>query len=1130
MPSAPRTPVLTQTRWLALLAAFALLLPALPAAPAAAEVTDGQLAEGGVLRDSQDYRVAPGLDLTTFSRLEEGGWKEGSVLTADLTESTLSVDVTDDGTVTGRSPLTDVMHAGERGDRAVAAVNGTFFDINHSDAPLRTSMSSDGVRMGTSQAMPALTLADGKAAIQALSASGELTTADGAVHELEGINNPSLPEDGIGVYTPAWGDYTLDRPVGAPEAMSEEIALATVVDGTVTEVTDVQDTAGDPEIPEDGQVLLGREDGAGMVADLEVGDEVDIEIGPDQDVDLGIAGSHQILEGGEVPDMGEDSLVTTSHPRTAVGVSRDGSELFVLVLDGRSTASTGMTLPELGQILSDMGAHNAVNLDGGGSSALAARTAGSESEAIWNSPSDGVVREVPNALVFYSDAPAEELADVQTSLALEGEDAVFPGLQRSLEATGLAADLSPVMADGAFTAEGAVELEQSDQAGAAVRGTGPGGGGVTYTAAGHEARQELRVLGEPVGLQASERSLNLPDAETSRTVALTGYDADGRRARIETADVEATVSDGFEVTDDGLGSWSVRATGEAATGTLTLRAAGLSTTVPLTHGTEEQQVLDFSDLSAFSDDAARATGSFEAAEGPAGEDGEPTPGVRMTYDFTTSSATRGYYLVADEPVTVDGSTQALTMDVLSDGSGAWPRLQVRDGEGTVTNLDGENLDGEGWQSVRFTVPEGLPQPLTVERLRIMETRPEAQYTGDITVANLRATTTPQAELPEEPRIHDAALLANGDVSDRPQRIAVMSDAQFVAASPDSDAVEGARRTLREIREASPDLLVINGDLVDEASPEDFALAQRILEEEWTSDIPYVYVPGNHEVMGGDIANFEEAFGPTSTAQDLGATKVITMNSAPGTLAGDGLGQLEMLEEQLGEVAESDALTGAVVFFHHPTDDPLPSESSQLSDQRESRAIEEQLAEFRRTTGKSVALVNAHAGVFHGGAVEGVTTLVNGNSGKSPAGTPATGGFTGWTMLGIDPASGVVGRNPATQDRVDWLAAETRPWVDSLVVEGRDQLAVGEVGEVSATLTQDGREVPVAWPVTAQWGGTGVHVATGGAGDEHPDRRDVVRVDPRTGEMTGLRRGAATVTVTVNGETARMTVKVAGEGR
>src|SRR5690625_7801156 len=85
----------------------------------------------------------------------------------------------------------------------------------------------------------------------------------------------------------------------------------------------------------------------------------------------------------------------------------------------------------------------------------------------------------------------------------------------------------------------------------------------------------------------------------------------------------------------------------------------------------------------------------------------------------------------------------------------------------------------------------------------------------------------------------------------------MSDAQFVAADPDSDAVEGARRTLREIQDAAPDLLVINGDFVDEAAPEDFELAQQILDEEWDTDIPYVYVPGNHEVMGGEIANFED---------------------------------------------------------------------------------------------------------------------------------------------------------------------------------------------------------------------------------------------------------------------------------
>ena len=38
------------------------------------------------------------------------------------------------------------MTSGEQGDRAVAAVNGTFFDINHSDAPIYTSLSGDGTR------------------------------------------------------------------------------------------------------------------------------------------------------------------------------------------------------------------------------------------------------------------------------------------------------------------------------------------------------------------------------------------------------------------------------------------------------------------------------------------------------------------------------------------------------------------------------------------------------------------------------------------------------------------------------------------------------------------------------------------------------------------------------------------------------------------------------------------------------------------------------------------------------------------------------------------------------------------------------------------------------------------------
>ncbi|MGO2537409.1 MAG: phosphodiester glycosidase family protein, partial [Brachybacterium tyrofermentans] len=156
-PTRPSSPAAGSppARLLALLAALALLAPsalalqAMQAPPAAAEVTDDQLAADGVLRDSRTYQVAPGLDLTNFSRLEDGGWNEGSVLTANLDVPTLSLDVAHGDSVSGRAPLQEVMASGEHGDRAVAAVNGTFFDINHSDAPIYTSISQQGVQMGS---------------------------------------------------------------------------------------------------------------------------------------------------------------------------------------------------------------------------------------------------------------------------------------------------------------------------------------------------------------------------------------------------------------------------------------------------------------------------------------------------------------------------------------------------------------------------------------------------------------------------------------------------------------------------------------------------------------------------------------------------------------------------------------------------------------------------------------------------------------------------------------------------------------------------------------------------------------------------------------------------------------------
>ena len=75
-----------------------------------------------------------------------------------------------------------------------------------------------------------------------------------------------------------------------------------------------------------------------------------------------------LVTGGQVlPDLNDVDL----HPRSAVGFSRNGRYLYLVVVDGRQPLySEGMTLAELGEFMVSLGAQYAMNLDGGGSSTL----------------------------------------------------------------------------------------------------------------------------------------------------------------------------------------------------------------------------------------------------------------------------------------------------------------------------------------------------------------------------------------------------------------------------------------------------------------------------------------------------------------------------------------------------------------------------------------------------------------------------------------------------------------------------------------------------------------------------------------------------------------------------------------
>lgn len=84
--------------------------------------------------------------------------------------------------------------------------------------------------------------------------------------------------------------------------------------------------------------------------------------------DEALAAGPVLLAGGE-PQPHTLSM-TARHPRTAFGLSADRRTAWMVVVDGRQLTSVGATLPEMAGIFQRLGAAEALNFDGGGSTAL----------------------------------------------------------------------------------------------------------------------------------------------------------------------------------------------------------------------------------------------------------------------------------------------------------------------------------------------------------------------------------------------------------------------------------------------------------------------------------------------------------------------------------------------------------------------------------------------------------------------------------------------------------------------------------------------------------------------------------------------------------------------------------------
>ncbi|HEY0774080.1 MAG TPA: phosphodiester glycosidase family protein, partial [Nocardioidaceae bacterium] len=974
--------------------------------------------------------VAPGLDHTRFDRYDVRGWVRVNALTAQLGTPGLKLDYAAPGKVSSPGPLSVAIQR----DGAIAGVNGDFFDIGDTGAPLGVGVDRQrgvvhGSRSGWNNAF---TLDENNmAAVAETYLQANVVRRGKEPLMVTNLNAPEIRPGGIGIYTSAWGSDSRLRVLPGSAARREVVIRRGVVRANRKRVSS-------GPIPAATFHLVGIGEGAEKLARLKVGQRAKVEYGLNRAATrVAVGGNVVLLRDGKVLAPGDDEM----HPRTAIGIDRDTNSVIIIAVDGRQWHSRGLTMKETGTLLKRMGAEDGLNLDGGGSSTMMSRESG-EPVGVVNAPSDGNLRPVPNGLEFSFAEGSGQLRGIRIEPAAELNDShrVLNGLSRTLVARGHDETYDPAPAKPTWQGSPNVAAHTGPAKRTVVTGRRPGTGTVTAVQGAATGQFQVRVLGNVHRLETSVPTMSLSGKGRSETFDLRGYDAQGFGTWVEPRDVSLSFDrDKLSVRRTGRG-FTVTARVGSANDVIEISAGGKSTYIGVTVGLARGVADKMNGLGGWEASAypAKANASLSMTKNRGGKAGKA---IQLRYSLYGKAATRAAYLTAVPARDLPGRMRRLGMWVRGDGKGAWLRAVVRDTSGAraTFSLSGR-VTWKGWRFVSAPLPSGVTQPLKFVRVYAVETEKRRKYAGalgfdDLTVFTERVAQVPATAPLRDPLVADLAPLESGGL-----RVAVMSDARVLGASPNSPAVMRTRRTMREIVASNPDLVLVNGDLVGRGNPADIALARRLIREELGDRVEWRYLPGEGELgSSGDLTSYRNEFGNPVRVLDQGGTRFVLLNSAQGLFRLGGFTQLVRLRSELNKAATDASVGSVVVVAHHPTSDPAAGGTAELADAREGQLVEELLTTFRTESNKNVAYVGSHARRFEVTRTDGVPHVIGGP--VSDAARSTLGSFTGWSLLRV---------------AADGLTVEFRPHVNRLRLNAPTSMSVGGAANASATVVQYGK--------------------------------------------------------------------------
>lgn len=857
--------------------------------------------------------VTSGVTHDTIKRFMLSGWLNINVLTVDLTDPYVKLDLLT--SPQGIGTLDNVKTMAESAG-AVGAINADFFDkftgsgSTSGGYPIGFAykagsvVSSGSYENDAKNKFATFTMDKLKQVLYTyVTDSITLTTPTGNAIKAWEVNKISTDYKNPIIFNKYWGKYS----IGATEKFPDMVEVV-VSNGIVTEVRSSMPPV---EIPQDGYVVTARQEGGKFLTDnFHVGDyaQLDIKTNPDMTMqDFAVGGGTMLVKDGSPAPITHN--IAGLNPRSAVGTSKDGRYLYLAAVDGRQILSKGLTLEDFSRIMIELGAYNAINFDGGGSTTLVERTPGSTNLKVVNSPSESPLRKVVNSLGIFSTAPQGTL----NGLIIDTSDTnIFVNTGRSFTVKGYDQYNNPVQINQEDVTWKNSGINGSFN-GSVFTPSEVGEGTITASIQGISKSIDISALSSPVELTIYPRiTTSSVNKDISYTVK--GRNRNGYYAVINPSNLMWSLNNNIGQINGGVlhttaqGNAIVSCTSGDATVFAGVSVAGETSSVVQTC---ENSPIAFKGYPV--DVPGNAAISNEQQH--SGQNS-----YKLSYDFTLSSESRAAYAVfLDNSIKLDANAADIGLWIYNPSPRSeWLKAMLTDSKGGTHLIDlTRDMSWTGWKFIKASIDSEISRPAQLSRVYVVQTDPAVKSSGEIYIDDITLYSKVIKELKS---------------SDIPANIALPDPAQkdvSIKSSPTAFkfAVMG---------KVSPD--------------------KTLLDKIYTQKLS-ASLEKNAElsVLAGDISNdFYKSFKNPVITAIKGSTTTVYKNSTFITLddSKDGLRQTDA-DQWKWLSAKLDKVTTDNLFIVLPK----PISSGSFSDPYEMKLLQDILTDYQKKTKKNVWVIS-----------------------------------------------------------------------------------------------------------------------------------------------------------------------------